>query len=290
MTIARITADIDGDEVELSIGYELFGEGRPWVLTPGGGFFSRFYGGIRETAVALAEPGNKVLIWDKPGTGESDICLEGTSVSEMQADFLAALLKHLNMAPAMIIGGSAGSRVSLLTAARHRDVLKGLCIWWITGGVYGRVQVGSNFAGHSINAAWNGGMEAVVKHPQWQEGLQRNPRNREFLLSQDPRKFIAIMERWMDKCCSGQDNLLPGVPDAELGKIDVPALIFKSGLSDALHTRATTDKAAGLLPNVTYLDPPWPDTEWNDTPADGHFGSWPRLAPILHEWANEAFG
>ena len=54
-------ADVDG----LSIAYEVVGEGRPWVLTPGGRF-SKDYPGVRELAVALAEQGNRVLIWDRP--------------------------------------------------------------------------------------------------------------------------------------------------------------------------------------------------------------------------------
>ena len=43
----------------------------------------------------------------------------------MQADTLAGLLTELDMAPAVIIGGSGGSRVSLLTAAGHPDVAAG---------------------------------------------------------------------------------------------------------------------------------------------------------------------
>src|SRR5690348_2472163 len=52
------TAKIDG----LTIAYEIHGEGRPWVITPGGRF-SKDYRGVRELAVALADRGNRVLIW-----------------------------------------------------------------------------------------------------------------------------------------------------------------------------------------------------------------------------------
>ena len=55
----------------------------------------------------------------------------------MQADALAGLLTQLDMSPAVIIGGSGGARVSLLTAARHRQVVSGLATWWVSGGVYG---------------------------------------------------------------------------------------------------------------------------------------------------------
>ena len=70
-------------------------------------------------AAGAGRRGGRVLIWDRPNCGASDVCFEGASESEMQADTLAALLEHLDMAPAVIIGGSGGSRISLLAAARH---------------------------------------------------------------------------------------------------------------------------------------------------------------------------
>src|SRR5215831_14740006 len=104
------TADIDGIE----IAYEIIGDaGAPWVITPGGRF-SKDVPGIRELADALAARGQRVLIWDRPNTGASSVCFTGASESEMQADALAGLLQTLDMTPACIVGGSGGSRVSLL--------------------------------------------------------------------------------------------------------------------------------------------------------------------------------
>src|SRR5450432_1585039 len=94
-------ATIDG----LSIAYDVIGEGRPWAITPGGRF-SKDFPGVRELAEALAAEGNRVLIYDRPNCGESDVCFTGESESAMQADTLAELLRHLDMAPAVIAGGS----------------------------------------------------------------------------------------------------------------------------------------------------------------------------------------
>src|ERR1700712_4076669 len=96
-------ATVDG----LGIAYEVVGEGRPWVITPGGRF-SKDYPGVRQLAEALAQEGNQVLIWDRPNTGASEVCFTGTSESAMQADVLAGLLTQLDMAPAVIAGGSGG--------------------------------------------------------------------------------------------------------------------------------------------------------------------------------------
>src|SRR4051812_44525810 len=100
------------------IAYEVFGEGRPWVITPGGRC-SKDYGGVREFAQALADRGQKALIWDRPNCGESSVNFTGPSESVMQADPLAALLRHLDFGPTVIVGGSGGARISLLTAARN---------------------------------------------------------------------------------------------------------------------------------------------------------------------------
>ena len=60
----------------------------------------------------------------------------------MQADVLAGLLGKLEMAPAVIAGGSGGARVSILTAARHPAVARALAVWWISGGPYGLLTLG----------------------------------------------------------------------------------------------------------------------------------------------------
>jgi len=59
----------------------------------------------------------------------------------------------------------------------------------------------------------------------------------------------------------------------------------------ALRERlAQSEKLAQLLPNARLVEPPWPDAEWNDTSGLDHFRSWPLLAPILHDWADQTFG
>ena len=104
-----------------TIAYELIGEGRPFVLTPGGRF-SMDVPGIRELGSRSPQKATRCSSGTAPTPASSDVCFRGRSESEMQADALAGLLRELNLAPAVIVGGSGGSRVSLLTAARHPDV------------------------------------------------------------------------------------------------------------------------------------------------------------------------
>ena len=292
------TATVDG----LSISYEIIGEigesagdgdgGRSWSITPGGRF-SKDSPGVRELAGALAERGHRVLIWDRPNTGESDVGFTGTSESAMQADTLAALLRQLDMTPAVIAGGSGGSRVSLLTASRHPDVAAGLALWWISGGVYGLLTLAMHYCGGSLAAAWtSGGMEAVADLPEWQEVTEKNAGNRQRILDQDPKAFIAAMERWM-LAYVPTDEPVPGLSLAAARALDIPALVFRSGDSDVWHTRATSERLAAVLPQARLVEPPWGDREWlerQDHHDDGIFVRWPLLAPQLLEWQAGALG
>ncbi|GAA3204826.1 alpha/beta hydrolase [Actinocorallia longicatena] len=278
----------------LRVGYDVIGEGRPWVLTPGGRE-DRRTPGLRECAEALAARGNQVVIWDRPNTGESDVSFDGPTESGLQADTLAALLRHLGTGPAVIAGGSGGSRVSLLTAARHPDTASGLALWWISGGVFGLLSIGLHYCGASIRAAWEGGMKAVAELPEWAAIIARNPAAEQRLLEQDPAVFIATMERWLAAYCPSDAALVPGLSDTEARSLTLPALVFRSGASDIHHRRETSERIAAALPNATLAEPPWGDGEWRERQAartsgeaPGLFVRWPLLAPVLHEWADGA--
>lgn len=113
--MARI--DIHG----VGIDYAIVGDGsRTAAVTPGGRF-SKDAAGIRELAEALAQGGFRVLIWDRPNCGASDISITGPSESFQNADMLAGLLRALDMGPALLVGGSGGARETLLTA---------IPMWW----------------------------------------------------------------------------------------------------------------------------------------------------------------
>jgi pimeloyl-ACP methyl ester carboxylesterase len=280
------TVDIDGT----TIAYEIIGDGPPWVVTPGGRF-SKDTPGVRELAQALAAHGQQVLIWDRPNTGASGVCFTGDSESEMQADFLAGLLRALDLAPAVIVGGSGGARVSLLAVARHPEVAAKLALWWISGGIFGLLTLGMVYCGESIRVAWQSGMDAVIELPEWAEVLERNPANRERMLMLDPQEFIRILERWMAVYCPDADAIVPGLPDEKCATLAIPTLIFRSGKSDPYHTRTTSEGLHKLIPGSQLAEPPWSDREWierSDAARSGNgflFENWPLLSPQLLDFA-----
>jgi pimeloyl-ACP methyl ester carboxylesterase len=283
-------AELDG----LEIAYEVIGKGRPWIITPGGRFHKEF-GGIPEMARALADRGNQVITWDRPNCGASSVAFRGRSESEVQAEALGELLRHLDVGPTVIIGGSGGARVSLIAAARNPDVTAGLAIWWISGGVPGLLSLANYYCMPSAGAAWHGGMHAVVELPQWQEVLEKNPRNRDRFLSIDRQEFLQVMDRWMIAYCACDEGLVPGLTDADVERLAVPVLVFRSGVSDMAHPRATSERIASGLEQARLVEPPWADSEWNERSAEyaatgnttGLFVRWPLLVPQLVDWADE---
>jgi len=276
---------------DLEISYERIGEGQPWILTPGGRF-TKEVGGLPEMARALADQGRQVVTWDRPNCGASSVVFRGRSESEVQADALAALLRHLDLGPTVIAGGSGGARVSLLAGARHPDVTAGVAMWWISGGVPGLLQLANYYGMPSADAAWHGGMEAVVELDQWQEVLAANPGNRDRFLAMDRADFLDVMDRWMVAYCPCEDALVPGLDDDDVARLAVPILVFRSGVSDMSHTRATSEALAAGLPSAELVEPPWGDDEWNERRAQieqtgSLFVRWPLLVPQIQDWADE---
>jgi pimeloyl-ACP methyl ester carboxylesterase len=275
----------------IDIGYEIVGTGRRTAVITAGGRFAKETPGIRELAVALSDAGMKVLIWDRPNCGESDVCFEAETESILNADTLAALLTKLNMAPALVIGGSAGSRVSLITAQRHPEVVDKLALVWISGGWAGLASLAMVYCGNALTAARMGGMEAVAKDGWWPESIARNPANRERILSQDVDRFCDTMQRWAKSFFPEEGSPVPGLLPRDFAAMKMPVLIFRSGHSDPHHPRLTSEEVHRLIPGSQLLEPPWGDREWIERMQDaknGLFRRYPLLVPQILKFAESS--
>jgi len=282
------TIEING----VAIAYELIGKGdRAITITPGGRF-SKDTPGVRQLAEELAKSGYKVLIWDRPNCGESDISFAGECESFQNADTLAGMIRALGLAPALVYGASGGSREALLTAIRHPDVVKGVVCQWLSGGGIGIATLPMAYNHDPAVAASIGGMAAVCELPALQEQMTRNPGNRERLLAWQPEAFVQKMRDWADWffCAPGQP--ISCVRDGDLAAIKAPVVVLRSGVSDIHHTRATSEAVAAMIPGAELQEPPWGDREWLDRlaatasdPAAGLFVSMPKLAPQILDFA-----
>lgn len=281
------TVDVNG----LKVAYELHGEGPPVAITPGGRY-SLDTPGVRPLAQALAERGHSVLLWDRPNTGASDVAFDADFESALHADTLAGLIRALGLGKTIITGGSAGSRVSLLTAARHPDVTDRLAVWWVSGGFFGLLTLAHHYCSDNWSAAVRGGMKEVVELPGWQESFAKNPANRDTMLALDPVEFAATMERWGAAFLDVPHSPVPGLASADFARITVPTLVFRSGPNDPAHPRRTSERVHELIPGSTLVEPPWDEQEWNTRAAEMRktgnnvlFAGWPALAVQLVEFA-----
>jgi pimeloyl-ACP methyl ester carboxylesterase len=281
--MARI--EINGIGIE----YEIVGDGNePVAITPGGRF-SKNAAGIRPLAEKLAAAGKKVLIWDRPNCGASDICFAGETESVQNADTLAGLLRALDFGPTYLVGGSGGARDTLLTAIRHPDVASRVFVLWISGGAVGIIHVASFYYPDSAVAALASGMSAVAALPGWKEQTERNPGNRDRLLAWSVPAFIDKLQAWTAAFFPQPGAPMPGVSVADLAGLGMPVMILRSGESDIHHTRETSERLHDLIPGSHLAEPPWGDREWLEKlmgqTEGGPFGNWPALADQILQFA-----
>jgi pimeloyl-ACP methyl ester carboxylesterase len=93
------------------------------LLLPGGAeAVEGFFPGLAEGLIA--DPGCRVVLYDRAGTGASDV--EG-SIRDA-ADDLHALITDLGLGPVVAIGQSLGGAAALLLATQHPDDVSGLVL------------------------------------------------------------------------------------------------------------------------------------------------------------------
>src|SRR5258708_6327463 len=111
--------DIDGIGIE----YELRGrQGDPAIALTPGGRFAKDTPGLPQLAEALVSGGRRVLLWDRPNCGASDLCFTAPTESALHARILTSLIRNLDLGPVALAAGSAGSRVSLIAASQDPDI------------------------------------------------------------------------------------------------------------------------------------------------------------------------
>ncbi len=112
-------ADVNG----LHLYYEIAGRGRPLILLHGGLGAIEMFG---PNLAALAK-GRQVIAVDLQGHGRTADIDRPFSL-ELMADDIAALIKHLGLGSADIMGYSLGGGVALQVAVRHPEVVRKLVL------------------------------------------------------------------------------------------------------------------------------------------------------------------
>ena len=271
-------------------------EGDFIVLTPGGRF-SKDIEGLRPLAQELVKGGYRVLLWDRPNCGKSDVQFYGQSESHMRAETLHKLITGLDIGPCIIAGGSGGARDSMLTTMLYPEMVRKLVVWNIVGGMYGSFVLGSHYVVPSLLAFRGNGMEAVVNIREWKERIAENPANKQRFLDFDADEFLKVMLRWLNAYVPKAGQTIPGVDDDLFDNIKVPTLIIRGGENDYDHPKRTSLEVNCLIKGSQLIEPPWPEDAWErsgEEMAQGKvkrfnmFDTWVQAAPAILKFLDKS--
>ncbi len=241
-------------------------------------------------AQALVKGGYRVLLWDRPNCGKSDVQFYGKSESHMRAETLHALITGLDIGPCIIAGGSGGARDSMLTTMLYPEIVRKLVVWNIVGGVYGSFVLGGHYIVPSILAARGAGINGLLHVGEWKERIAENPANEQRFRALDVDEFLKVMLRWLNAFVSKPGQTIPGVEDEMFDNITVPTLIIRGGENDWDHPKRTSLEVSCLIKGSKLIDPPWPEDAWERAGEKfaasggkkfGLFDTWVQAAPEI---------
>ena len=246
-------ADINGTNIY----YEDYGSGPTVILTPGGRVDTN---GLRPIA-ALISTHCRVILHDRRNCGRSDVNISGDlSEQHIWAEEMAGLLQHLNTGPVFAAGGSAGSRTSMTLAVRHPELVSGLFIWEVSGGPRSAEIMSPGYYGQYIDAATNGGMEAVCNTEFFSQRIKDNHNNKSLLLSMEVESFVSVMQRWQDSF--SRPNPVGDLTESEVKSIHCPTFIFAGNVPDEVHHVSAAENANRLISDSEIHPSAWTNEEW----------------------------
>jgi len=210
--------------------YRIAGKGSPVVMLHGGLANSDYWG----NQVKVLAPHHTVVLLDSRGHGRSGRDTQAYGY-DLMADDVIALLDHLKIRKADVVGWSDGAILGLDLAIRYPD------------------RAGKIFA-FAANSTTSGVKEGVEKNPVFAAYIDRAGGEYK-KLSQTPDQFEGFVEQ-----ISHMWATQPDWSDADLKKIKTPVLIVDGDHDEAIkreHTEylAATIPGAGLaiLPNASHF-------------------------------------
>jgi 2-hydroxy-6-oxonona-2,4-dienedioate hydrolase len=292
--------DVSDSEIEINGGivvYEFIGpeDGEVVVVTPGGRF-SKDFSGVHELANALAEGGKRVLLWDRPNCGKSDVQIYGRSESHMRAETLGLMLQKLGVEQVVAAGGSGGARDSIIFTIMWPDMVRKLAVWSIVGGIYSTLVLAHVYVMPELATVRRRGIEGVMEMTNgtftWSDLIAANPRNKDRLRAIGSEKFERVMNRWLDAFIPKPNEAIPGVPDWEFAQITCPTLIVRGGEKDYDHPKRTSYEVHALIKDSRLIEPPWAEDAWErggearEAGTGNIFDYWVQGAPALLDFIN----
>lgn len=266
------TATIDGIDTY----YETHGSGSPILMCAPGGFDATVdkwrsasaWTGINAIEALAAE--HTVILYDRRECGQSGGRVERLSWANYTRQ-AKALLDHLKIDSAWIMGGCMGCSVALAFGTHYPERTRGLLLHWPVGGYRWKVNSQERFMRH-YNFAKEKGLKGVVERARggksfwadsesgpWSTAIARDAGFADRFAAQDLERYLGII------ITSGRSlfdrDTAPGAEPEEVLGIKAAALIIPG--DDPSHATSGAHYLRELLPKSDFWNvmPPEQSTE-----------------------------
>jgi pimeloyl-ACP methyl ester carboxylesterase len=248
--------------------YEIVGDGPPLLMYAPGGFDATIEKwrtlGVYERTKPLDHLSKKYrcIAFDRRECGQS-----GGRVEQLTwRDYAAhgkALLDHLGIRRAHLMGGCMGCSCVLAFAVAWPEAVQSMILWWPVGGAKYRIKSRARFTDH-VAFVREAGMPAVAEFAK-KEGKAFNADSRGGPWAspiRTDRGFAASFEHFNSKVyvniVKGMRDALfdrdtsPGASPEDLFKLEIPALIVPG--RDESHATSAARYLEECLPKAQYWD------------------------------------
>ncbi|HVB81045.1 MAG TPA: alpha/beta fold hydrolase [Candidatus Binataceae bacterium] len=229
----------------VELAYELRGSGAPVVMIHGAQGDQTMFAGLASACAS----GFRVLTFDQRGSGLSDKPDMDYSIA-MLADDTAALMDHLALSPAHVIGVSMGGMIAQELALRHPDKVRSLVLGCTTPGGPKEIRA----AGNALAAAYS---TAPMSAEDRGRALAEAVFSKEHL-ARHPEIITAMIEarrnRPIDPVALGHRMKALHEHDTydRLARIDCPTLVI-TGKDDALISWENSRLLAERIPGARLV-------------------------------------
>jgi pimeloyl-ACP methyl ester carboxylesterase len=268
---------------DVDINYQVIGDIRPSVALVSRGRVAM--GDSEELARRLADQGCRVLIHDRRNCGRSSFDLRMPAPEEeLWARDLAALMRHVGMTPAVVLGWSRGARVAIRLALYHPDVARGLVLWGLSGGPAAVRFLEDYYFLKPMRAVATGRMDAVCAGGHFEDLLADDPSKGPQVRSLEVERFIESIDRQRRAFLVDRDQTVMGVSDGQLRALELPVVV--APYYDRMHPHGAVLHARALIreSQLVDYDPARRATKTTHLPEDEAIQDQFMIARIMHEF------
>jgi pimeloyl-ACP methyl ester carboxylesterase len=256
--------------------YEVFGDGPALLMYAPGGFDATIekwrVAGVYERIRLMEHLPKKFrcVAFDRRECGESGGRVEAVGWRDYAAHG-KALLEHLGIGAAHVMGGCMGCSCALAFAVAYPAATRSLILWWPVGGAKYRIKAHQRFSDHLAFVERHGLAEVIAvvtkegkafnadpRGGPWASVIRRDSVFAAAYVKLDPEKYKAIVRKMRDSLFDRDTS--PGAEPEELLALDIPAYIIPG--RDESHATSAARYLEECLSKSQYWDaPPEEQTE-----------------------------